>query len=189
MAEETLDMFKDVFTKTGSYELLYLMTNLVLGRLRTNIKNIDPEDTQDPDVADLVKDCVKFAKSKISPPNPVDFVSQLPGTYIILLIVAKKILQSGVEYATFERMFENYKEYHRKVMLKPMKLERAQMLKIFLDLIKMGMLVPDQPLDSEMLHKSKVTLRITSLAFDQFITKDKSKIPEQMKEWASTPLF
>ena len=165
------------------------MANLILGRVRNSAKAIDPGSPSEPDVAEMVKDCVKFARSKISPPNPVDFLTQLPSTYIVLLIVTKKILQSGVEYTTFERIYDNYKDYHKRVVVKPMKLERAQMLKIFLDLIKLGMLVPDMQLDHELLHKSKVSLKIPLTVFDMYIAKDKSKIPEQMKEWAGTPLF
>ena len=62
------------------------------------------------------------------------------------------------------------------------------MLKVFLELIKIGMFVPDQLPESELLHKSKVTLRISLAAFDDFINSDKEKIPEQIKDWSSMPL-
>ncbi len=70
-----------------------------------------------------------------------------------------------------------------------MKMERAHLLKVFMDLIMIGMFIPDQLLDSELLHKSRVTLRVSIPSFDAYIAKDVAKIPEEVKEWSDMPLF
>ena len=115
------------------------MAQLLLARLRVHLSAHDADSLKEETVGKIVQDCAEFARNKINPPSIIDFVSQLPQAYMMVLVVAKKILQSGVEYATFERIFEVYKDFHKKVDCKIRKLERAQMLKIFMDLIKMSM--------------------------------------------------
>ena len=52
----------------------------------------------------------------------------------------------------------------------------------------MGILIPDQLLESETLTNAKVMLRLPLAALDEFITTDKDTIPEQIKDWATMPL-
>jgi len=137
----------------------------------------------------LMGECLVFAQSKIKPPNPAEFIAQLPTTYIVLLMLAKKILKSGVEYATFESIYDNYKQYHKRTLVNSIMLERSQILKVFLDLIRLGMLVSDQTLDSDLLHKSRVKLRVSLEAFDDYLSKNNSRIPEQIKEWSEAPIL
>ena len=88
------------------------MLNLVLARLRIEIQsftkggNILAED-----VKNMVKSCFDFALTKISPHCIENFIGKLPQTYIVVLIMAKKLFQSGAEYTTFERIYNTYKDY------------------------------------------------------------------------------
>ncbi len=93
---------------------MYMMMNLFLARLRINIKKVDDETSiKEGTVSAMVKDGVEFARAKVNPHSIVDFIAKLPQIYVIIMIMAKKILQSGVEYATFERIYEVYKNFHK----------------------------------------------------------------------------
>jgi len=183
---EVMSKFKDVFLKTGSYDLLFLMLNVLLGKIMIEIRTIE---FTDQGVEDLVTKSLEFAFRKIVPPNPIEFVAKLPLTHITLLVIAKKLIQGRAELISFEHIYESYKGYIKRLTVKRVTLERPQLLKIFLELIQIGMLTTDSSSEGEHMHKAKVGLRISLDSFDEYLDENKLNLPEELKEWARMPLI
>eukprot|EP00831_Metopus_contortus_P025450 TRINITY_DN21932_c0_g1_i2.p1 TRINITY_DN21932_c0_g1~~TRINITY_DN21932_c0_g1_i2.p1 ORF type:complete len:153 (-),score=23.27 TRINITY_DN21932_c0_g1_i2:163-621(-) len=129
-----------------------------------------------------------YAKEKTIPHSIMQFVDDLPQIYLTVLIAVKKILQSGMEYANFERIYELYKDLFKRCESLSTQVDRGQLLKIFVDLIEMGLLHSDLSIQSENLQKSKVTLRFRIEEFEQYIAKDTMKISVILKNWSRSPL-
>ena len=91
------------------------MINLTLAKLRMEMIMMaqGTGSIKEADIMNLVKDAVVFARTKINPRSIIEFICKMPQMYIVILIVVKKILESGSEYATFERIFETYKNYRK----------------------------------------------------------------------------
>jgi hypothetical protein len=91
---------------------MFLLLNLFLARLGIVLEDVDPTRREDHDKCrQLVADSFDYALARVKPHYVIDFIAQLPLTYISLLIAVRKILDRGQDSASFEGVFENYRQF------------------------------------------------------------------------------
>ncbi len=93
---------------------MYTMLNLMLARLSLTLRDVSPGSKEDEEKCRrLIAESVDYAQSKVKPHYIIDFIEELPQIYITVLIATRKILERGEEYATFEAIYEAYRQYQK----------------------------------------------------------------------------